>query len=55
MIIEPSGDWKTAAAKIKVAGFSHAGQSCISTQRVLVHRSIADDFAAALGGARARR
>jgi acyl-CoA reductase-like NAD-dependent aldehyde dehydrogenase len=37
-----------AAAKIKVAGFSHAGQSCISTQRVLVHRSIADEFTAAL-------
>ncbi|MFM2071212.1 MAG: hypothetical protein RLZZ623_1475 [Actinomycetota bacterium] len=47
-IIEPDGDWKTAAAKIKMAGFSHAGQSCISTQRVLVHRSIADDFTEAL-------
>src|SRR5690242_2413889 len=39
VIIEPSGDWETAAAKISVAGFSHAGQSCISTQRVLVHES----------------
>jgi len=48
VIIEPSGDWRTAAAKIKVAGFSHAGQSCISTQRVFVHRSIHDDFAATL-------
>ena len=48
VIIEPDGDWKTAAAKIKVAGFSHAGQSCISTQRIYVHRSIADDFTAAL-------
>jgi acyl-CoA reductase-like NAD-dependent aldehyde dehydrogenase len=47
-IIEPDGDWKTAAAKIKMAGFSHAGQSCISTQRVLVHRSIAADFTDAL-------
>ena len=47
-IIEADGDWATAAAKIKVAGFSHAGQSCISTQRVLVHRSIADEFTAAL-------
>lgn len=37
-IIEADGDWVTAAAKIKMAGFSHAGQSCISTQRVLVHR-----------------
>lgn len=47
-IIEADGDWKAAAAKIKVAGFSHAGQSCISTQRVLVHRSIVDEFTAAL-------
>ena len=47
-IIEADGDWVTAAAKIKVAGFSHAGQSCISTQRVLVHRSIAEEFTAAL-------
>ena len=48
VIIEPDGDWKVAAAKIRVAGFSHAGQSCISTQRIYVHRSIADDFTAAL-------
>ena len=48
VIIEPTGDWRTAAAKIAVAGFSHAGQSCISTQRIFVHRSIADDFTAAL-------
>ena len=48
VIIEPDGDWETAADKIKVAGYSHAGQSCISTQRVFVHRSIVDDFTAAL-------
>lgn len=48
VIIEGDGDWKTAAAKIKMAGFSHAGQSCISTQRIFVHRSVADDFTAAL-------
>ncbi|MFZ4718500.1 MAG: aldehyde dehydrogenase family protein [Ilumatobacteraceae bacterium] len=47
-IIEPDGDWVTAAAKIKVAGFSHAGQSCISTQRVFVHASIAEQFTDAL-------
>ena len=47
-IIQPDGDWRSAAAKIKVAGFSHAGQSCISTQRVLVHRSIAAEFIAEL-------
>ena len=44
IIIEPDGDWMTAAAKIKVAGFSHAGQSCISTQRILVHESISEAF-----------
>jgi acyl-CoA reductase-like NAD-dependent aldehyde dehydrogenase len=48
VIIEPSGDWETAAAKISVAGFSHAGQSCISTQRIFVHESIAEPFTAAL-------
>ncbi len=48
VVIEADGDWKTAAAKIKIAGFSHAGQSCISTQRILVHRSIADAFVAEL-------
>jgi acyl-CoA reductase-like NAD-dependent aldehyde dehydrogenase len=48
VIIEADGDWEAAADKIKVAGFSHAGQSCISTQRVLVHRSVHDDFVARL-------
>ncbi len=48
VVIEPSGDWKAAAGKIKVAGYSHAGQSCISTQRVLVHHSVADRFVAEL-------
>ena len=42
VIIEPDGDWQAAVSKIRVAGFSHAGQSCISTQRLLVHSSIAD-------------
>jgi acyl-CoA reductase-like NAD-dependent aldehyde dehydrogenase len=50
VVIEPDGDWRTAAAKIKVAGFSHAGQSCISTQRILVHSSIAEQFTAELVG-----
>ncbi len=48
VIIEADSDWKSAAAKIKVAGFSHAGQSCISTQRIYVHHTIADAFTAAL-------
>ena len=48
VIIEANSDWQAAATKIRVAGFSHAGQSCISTQRVLVHRDIADAFTEAL-------
>ena len=44
LIIEADGDWKSAAAKVAVAGFSHAGQSCISTQRVYVHADVEDDF-----------
>ena len=48
VIIEPDGDWQRAAKLIKTAGFSHAGQSCISTQRILVHESIAAQFTAAL-------
>lgn len=48
LIIEPSGDWESAAQKVAAAGYSHAGQSCISTQRIYVHRSIHDDFVAAL-------
>jgi acyl-CoA reductase-like NAD-dependent aldehyde dehydrogenase len=48
VIIDAESDWKTAAGKIRVAGFSHAGQSCISTQRVLVHRDIVEGFTSAL-------
>jgi acyl-CoA reductase-like NAD-dependent aldehyde dehydrogenase len=48
IVIEADGDWKTAAAKIRLAGFSHAGQSCISTQRIFVHSSIAEDFTSEL-------
>jgi acyl-CoA reductase-like NAD-dependent aldehyde dehydrogenase len=48
VIIEPDGDWETAAQKISVAGYSFAGQSCISVQRVYVHESIHEGFVAAL-------
>ena len=40
LIIEPSADVETAAKKVSVAGFSHAGQSCISTQRIYVHEYV---------------
>ncbi|PZR79081.1 MAG: aldehyde dehydrogenase, partial [Candidatus Aeolococcus gillhamiae] len=48
VVIDADGDWERAAGTISVAGFSHAGQSCVSTQRVYVHSSVADDFCAAL-------
>ena len=44
VIVQPDGDWETAATKIAAAGYSHAGQSCISVQRVLVHEDIAARF-----------
>jgi acyl-CoA reductase-like NAD-dependent aldehyde dehydrogenase len=44
VIIEADSDWQAAVAKIRVAGFSHAGQSCISTQRIYLQKWIADDF-----------
>lgn len=50
LIVCADGDWRAAAAAVKVAGFSHAGQSCISTQRILVAESIKDQFVEALVG-----
>ena len=44
VVLEPSADLETAAQKISVAGFSHAGQSCISTQRIYVHEDVASAF-----------
>jgi len=49
IILEPDGDWDRAARQISVAGFSHAGQSCISIQRIYVHEDIADRFVETLG------
>jgi acyl-CoA reductase-like NAD-dependent aldehyde dehydrogenase len=54
LIIDASGDWRAAAEKVSVAGYSHAGQSCISTQRVYVHRSIEADFTDALAASVAK-
>ena len=44
LIVNDDGDWEQAADKAKLHAFSHAGQSCISVQRILVHESVADDF-----------
>ena len=44
LIVHADGDWETAADKAQIHAFSHAGQSCISIQRILVHEEIADSF-----------
>ncbi|HEY5815357.1 MAG TPA: aldehyde dehydrogenase family protein [Solirubrobacterales bacterium] len=44
LIVHADGDWQTAADKAKLHAFSHAGQSCISIQRILVHEDVADRF-----------
>ena len=48
LIVHADGDWETAADKAQIHAFSHAGQSCISIQRILVHEDVADDFTARL-------
>jgi acyl-CoA reductase-like NAD-dependent aldehyde dehydrogenase len=44
LIVHSDGDWETAADKAKLHAYSHAGQSCISIQRILVHEDVADAF-----------
>ncbi|HEY7686215.1 MAG TPA: aldehyde dehydrogenase family protein [Gemmatimonadales bacterium] len=38
VIVEPDGDLAWAAARCATGGFTYAGQSCISTQRIYVHQ-----------------
>jgi acyl-CoA reductase-like NAD-dependent aldehyde dehydrogenase len=44
LIVNADGDWEAAADKAQIHAFSHAGQSCISVQRILLHEDIADAF-----------
>lgn len=44
VILEPSADVELAARKLVVGGYSFAGQTCISVQRIYAHRSIHGDF-----------
>ena len=48
LIVNDDGDWEAAADKAQIHAFSHAGQSCISIQRILVHEAVADEFIARL-------
>jgi acyl-CoA reductase-like NAD-dependent aldehyde dehydrogenase len=44
VIIEPDADLKWAAARCAVGGFTYAGQSCISTQRIYIHERVYRQF-----------
>jgi glyceraldehyde-3-phosphate dehydrogenase (NADP+) len=44
VIVEPDADLTWAAARCAVGGFTYAGQSCISTQRIFVHESVFTPF-----------
>jgi acyl-CoA reductase-like NAD-dependent aldehyde dehydrogenase len=48
LIVNSDGDWEAAADKAQIHAFSHAGQSCISIQRILVHTEVAERFTARL-------
>jgi len=44
VIIEPDADLEWAARRCALGGFTYAGQSCISTQRILVHEQACRPF-----------
>ena len=44
VIVTPSASLSEAVTKCVVGGFAYAGQVCIHTQRILIHRSIFDSF-----------
>lgn len=44
VIVEPDADLERAVERCAAGGYGYAGQSCISVQRILVHRSVYDDF-----------
>ena len=44
-IVHADADLEAAAAAVALGAFVQAGQTCISTQRVLVHADVAEEFA----------
>jgi len=44
LLVFEDADLQAAAQAVATHGYSHAGQSCISVQRVLVHEAVADAF-----------
>jgi acyl-CoA reductase-like NAD-dependent aldehyde dehydrogenase len=50
-IVHADADLEHAVARCTAGGFSYAGQSCISVQRILVERSVCEAFTAKLTAA----
>jgi acyl-CoA reductase-like NAD-dependent aldehyde dehydrogenase len=50
VIVDHNADLAAAAAAIATGAFGYAGQSCISVQRVFVHRNIYEAFSSELFG-----
>jgi acyl-CoA reductase-like NAD-dependent aldehyde dehydrogenase len=48
VIVHKDADVAYAAERVALGGYSYAGQSCISAQRIYVHASVYDAFAASL-------
>jgi acyl-CoA reductase-like NAD-dependent aldehyde dehydrogenase len=53
VIVERDADLADVARRIRAGGFGYAGQSCISVQRVLVHRDVHDELVERLAEAAA--
>jgi acyl-CoA reductase-like NAD-dependent aldehyde dehydrogenase len=48
VIVHRDADVAYAAERVALGGFSYAGQSCISAQRIYVHADVYDEFSSAL-------
>jgi acyl-CoA reductase-like NAD-dependent aldehyde dehydrogenase len=44
VLVEPDADVERAVERCAAGGYAYAGQSCISVQRILVHRGVYDEF-----------
>ncbi|MGH2944901.1 MAG: aldehyde dehydrogenase family protein [Solirubrobacteraceae bacterium] len=54
MVVLADADLERAAASAAYSGYTNAGQNCVSTQRILVHRDARDEFLERLAGRVAR-
>jgi glyceraldehyde-3-phosphate dehydrogenase (NADP+) len=45
VIVTASADLDAAASSIAASGYANAGQACVSAQRIIVDRTVADDLA----------